>query len=66
VRVTADTLRLTLADGREVTAPLSWFPRLLAATETERQHWRLIGTGEGVHWPALDEDVSVASLLRLD
>ncbi|HEU4849432.1 MAG TPA: DUF2442 domain-containing protein [Terrimesophilobacter sp.] len=64
--MTADALQLTLADGREVSAPLFWFPRLLAATETERQHWRLIGAGEGVHWPAIDEDVSVASLLRLD
>lgn len=66
VRVTADALQLTLADGREISAPLTWFPRLMAATETERQHWRLIGTGEGVRWPALDEDISVASLLRLD
>lgn len=65
VRVTANTLQLTLADGREISAPLSWFPRLMAATEVERQDWRLIGTGEGVHWPAVDEDVSVASLLRL-
>lgn len=64
VEITADALRLILADGREVTAPLAWFPRLLDATTDERNQWRLIGGGVGVHWPAIDEDISVASLLR--
>ena len=64
VKVTTDALQVVLADGREISAPLSWFPRLMAATEAERRNWRLIGAGEGVHWPAVDEDVSVASLLR--
>ena len=65
VTVTASALQLVLADGREISAPLSWFPALESATESQRGSWRLIGDGEGVHWPALDEDVSVASLLRL-
>ena len=65
VRVTADALQLVLADGREISAPLSWFPRLISATEEQRNNWRLIGEGEGVHWPAIDEDISVASLLQL-
>jgi len=64
VEITADALRLILADGREVTAPLAWFPRLLEATIDQRNHWRLIGGGVGVHWPSIDEDISVASLLR--
>lgn len=58
-------LRLTLADGRELTVPLAWFPRLMAATPAERAHWRLIGRGQGVHWPDVDEDVAVATLMRL-
>ncbi|MBX3094827.1 MAG: DUF2442 domain-containing protein [Cryobacterium sp.] len=65
VNVTADALQLVLADGREVSAPLSWFPTLETATKAQRENWRLIGDDEGVHWPAVDEDVSVASLLRL-
>ena len=58
-------LRVTLADGRELAAPLEWFPRLRDATPEQRGHWRLIGRGQGVHWPDVDEDISVASLLRL-
>jgi hypothetical protein len=58
-------LRVTLADGRELAAPLEWFPRLRDATPEQRSHWRLIGRGQGVHWPDVDEDISVASLLRL-
>jgi len=64
VEVTESALRLVLADGREISAPLAWFPRLLRATPAERRDWRLIGSGVGVHWPALDEDISVASLLN--
>jgi hypothetical protein len=66
VKATADTLLVVLADGREISAPLSWLPRLMVATEDQRQNWRLIGAGEGIHWPAAGEDVSVASLLRLN
>ncbi len=58
-------LRVTLADGRELAAPLEWFPRLRDATQEQRNHWRLIGRGQGIRWPDVDEDVSVASLLRL-
>lgn len=65
VSVSADALQLTLADGRTISAPLAWFPRLASATEEQRNNWRLIGSGEGVRWPAIDEDVSVASLLQL-
>lgn len=64
-KVTADALQLVLADGREISAPLSWFPRLNSASEEQRNDWRIIGAGEGVRWPAIDEDVSVASLLQL-
>lgn len=63
VTVTEDALMLELADGRSVSAPLAWYPRLLHGTAAERAAWRLIGRGEGVHWPALDEDISVAGLL---
>ncbi len=65
VSVTEDTLRVVLADGRELIAPLIWFPRLLGATPQQRSHWRLIGRGQGIHWPDVDEDISVASLLRV-
>lgn len=58
-------LRVTLADGRELAAPLEWFPRLRDATSEQRGHWRFIGRGQGIHWPDVDEDISVASLLRL-
>jgi hypothetical protein len=64
-KVTADSLQVVLADGREISAPLSWFPRLISASEEQRNDWRLIGAGEGVRWPAIDEDISVASLLQL-
>ena len=63
VTVTADALKLELADGRTVEAPLAWYPRLLHASPKERSHWRLIGRGEGVHWPDLDEDISVENIL---
>ena len=59
-----DFLRVTLADGREVAVPLVWFPRLLDATPEQRNTWRFIGQGQGIHWPDLDEDISVVSLLR--
>jgi hypothetical protein len=63
VVVTDDALAVELVDGRSVTVPLTWFPRLLAGTPEERHHWRLIGEGVGIHWPDLDEDIRVAGLL---
>ena len=63
VHVTDDTLSMDLTDGRSISVPLAWFPRLVHATAKERSHWRLIGQGEGVHWDDLDEDISVAGLL---
>lgn len=65
VQTDAALLRVTLADGRELAAPLEWFPRLRDATPAQRSHWRLIGRGQGVHWPDVDEDISIASLLRM-
>ena len=64
VAVKDDRLVVILADGRELAAPLAWFPRLLEATAEQRGNWRLIGHGHGIHWPDVDEDISVASLLR--
>lgn len=64
VELSDDELTVTLSDGRRVTVPLVWFPRLLNATTEERREFRLIGAGEGIHWPRVDEDISVASLLR--
>jgi hypothetical protein len=61
----ADALRAVLADGREVLVPLAWFPRLRDATSAQRANWRLIGGGVGVHWPDIDEDISVESLLAV-
>jgi len=63
VTVTDDTLVVDLVDGRSVSVPLPWYPRLAHGTPAERANWRLIGRGEGVHWPDLDEDISVAGLL---
>lgn len=63
VSVTDDTLNVELSDGRSVTVPLTWFPRLLHGTPVERERWRLVGRGEGIHWEELDEDISVESLL---
>ena len=63
VKVTRDAVIVDLVDGRTVMAPLAWYPRLLHATPRERNRWRMIGGGEGIHWPDLDEDVSVDGLL---
>jgi hypothetical protein len=63
VQVSSTTLEVSLADGRTIAVPLAWYPRLLHATAEERGRWRLIGSGQGIHWPDLDEDISVANLL---
>ena len=63
VTITADTLSVDLADGRTIAVPLAWYPRLVHGTPEERNQWRLIGQGEGIHWPVLDEDISVENLL---
>jgi len=61
--LTDDELRVALADGRIISVPLLWFPRLVHGTTKERKNWRFIGKGSGIHWPELDEDVSIAGLL---
>jgi len=63
VRFTDSMLQVTLDDGRELAVPVEWFPRLRDASPAERVNWRLIGHGEGIHWPDLDEDVSILGLL---
>jgi len=61
----AERIHVHLSDGREISAPLAWFPRLYNATDEQRQRWELIGPGVGIHWEAIDEDISVAGLLGL-
>lgn len=63
VSVSDDALTVDLDDGRTITVPLAWYPRLLYSTPGERVNWRLIGKGQGIHWPDLDEDISVENLL---
>jgi hypothetical protein len=63
VKVTADTLAVDLTDGRTISVPLAWFPRLLNGSVSERNNWRFIAHGEGIHWTDLDEDISVEGLL---
>jgi len=63
VAVTEDSLVVDLIDGRSISAPVVWYPRLLNGTPGERNNWRLIADGEGIHWPDLDEDLSVDSLI---
>ena len=65
VAFTNESIQVALADGREISVPLEWFPRLQDAASKDRKNWRLIGGGLGIHWEALDEDVSVENLLRL-
>ena len=64
VQIQNDALYFILADGREISAPLEWFPRLRDANESQRQKWRFIGDGVGVHWPEVDEDVAVSTLMQ--
>ena len=63
VVVTESTLGVDLNDGRSISVPLAWYPRLLHGTPDERNNWRWIGDREGIHWPDLDEDISVENLL---
>jgi hypothetical protein len=65
VRVTDEALEVRLRDGRKVSAPLSWFPRLVSATPAQRAKWETAAAGHGIHWPEIDEDLSVAGLLRV-
>jgi hypothetical protein len=65
VTVLDDHILVVLADGRELAAPLAWFPKLADATAEQRRNWRLIGRGQGIHWSDVDEDISIASLLRV-
>ena len=64
VRFTRDTLSVYLVDGRTITAPLAWYPRLLHATPEQRMNWRIAGAGYGIHWPDIDEDLSAEGLLH--
>ena len=63
VAVADDTLTVHLSDGRSISVPLGWYPRLKNGSDAERSQWRLIGRGEGIHWPELDEDISVEGLI---
>jgi len=63
ISISEDTLTADLSDGRTISVPLNWYPRLLHGTPKEHTHWRLIGKGEGVHWPDLDEDISAENLV---
>ena len=63
VNVGEDTLTVELDDGRTVSVPVAWYPRLLYASKEERTDWRLIGKGRGIHWEAIDEDISVQGIL---
>jgi hypothetical protein len=65
VRFTQDALKVSLSDGREISVPIEWFPRLRNATSLQRENWRLIGRGVGIHWEEIDEDIAVTTLLRI-
>ncbi len=64
VELTSDVLSVDLIDGRTIIVPLAWYPRLLEATEEQRNNWRIAGGGYGIHWPDVDEDLSTEGLLR--
>lgn len=64
VRCTKDSLVVDLVDGRAISVPLAWYPRLNSATPKQRDNWELSGAGFGIHWPDIDEDLSVSGLLR--
>jgi hypothetical protein len=62
--ITEDELTVTLTDGRKISVPLAWFPKLLHATAWDRDQWRWIGDGQGIHWPTIDEDLSITGFLH--
>ncbi len=64
IEFTKDDLIVSLVDGRKITVPLIWFPRLSEATESQLEKYELLGDGEGIHWPEIDEDISIAGLLQ--
>jgi hypothetical protein len=64
VKCTRDTLTVSLRDGRTISVPLTWYPRLLRATPGQRRKWKIAGGGYGIHWPEIDEDLSTEGLLR--
>ena len=64
VSFTRDSLSVSLKDGRVISAPLAWYPRLFNATSVQRSNWEIIGAGYGIHWPDIDEDLSTEGLLR--
>jgi hypothetical protein len=64
VRFTEDAMAVDLIDGRTITVPLVWYPKLLDATPEQRQNWHIAGAGYGIHWPDIDEDLSTEGLLR--
>ena len=63
IEITDDTLSVDLSDGRTISVPLAWYPRLLHSSVNERNSWRLIGSGDGIHWHQLDEDISVKNII---
>ena len=63
IEVNEESLTVELSDARRISVPIAWYPRLLHAKTVERMNWSLIGSGQGIHWPDLDEDISVANLL---
>ena len=63
IEITDDSLAVDLSDGRTITVPLAWYPRLLHGSLEERQTWRLISNGSGIHWPQLDEDISLKNII---
>ena len=63
VNITEDTLSVELSDGRTISTPIGWFPRLEQANEQERKNWKLIGKGSGIHWEDIDEDISIEGLI---
>jgi len=63
VKCNENILSVDLLDGRTITVPTSWFPALSRATQSQRENWEILGDGEGIHWPEIDEDLSVSGLL---
>ena len=63
VSVSDDTLSVSLSDGRTISVPLAWYPRLFHSNQRQRRNWRLIGRGQGIHWPDIEEDISVSGLI---